>query len=340
MGGRAAAFHDDGDGPDVEGAGGEEAVGNVLVGLGVHVVDVGLDDGGGVGEVGLGGLAEGDAEDVGDGKAGGSGAVAGLKHAHGGQGAVGVGGVGEDGGAGGGEELELDVGPVGDGAAAGKQTRSGGGGDGEAAVGGFDPAAAGVDGGYDDAVDAQQVEADDGADDIEDGVGGADFVELDLVDGGAVDVGFGFGEAAEDLAGFLFDPGLQVGGGDAGVDVGVGVVVVAAAGLDVEVDEAGLDEAALDAFVAEFPGGRSSLRSSARRLGLVEAGVEQGAEDHVAAGAGLAVEVGGGHAEARRAMRVAWTPAPKPLSMLTTETPGAQLVSMPRRAARPPKAAP
>ena len=82
------------------------------------------------------------------------GAVAGLEHAHGGQGAVGVGRVGEDGGAGGGEELELDVGAVGDGAAAGQELRGGRGGDGEASVGGLHPAAAGVDGGYDDAVDA------------------------------------------------------------------------------------------------------------------------------------------------------------------------------------------
>ena len=96
----------------------------------------------------------------------------------------------------------------------------------------------------------------------------------------------------------------------------------------------------LNAFVAEFPGRKVKLAELGEQAGFVQTGVEQGAQDHVAAGAGLAVEVGGGHAEARRAIRVAWTPAPKPLSMLTTETPGAQLVSMPRRAARPPNAAP
>ena len=181
---------------------------------------------------------------------------------------MGVGGVGEDGGAGGGEELELDVGPVGDGAAAGEEPGSCGGRDGEAAVGGFDPAAAGVDGRYDDAVDAQQVEADDGADDIEDGVGGADFVELDLVDGGAVDVGFGFGEAAEDLAGFLFYLRLQVGGGDAGVDVGVGVVVVAAAGLMSKSTRRAWMRPRWTRSSRRSQGGRSSLRSSASKRDL------------------------------------------------------------------------
>jgi hypothetical protein len=39
-------------------------------------------------------------------------------------------------------------------------------------------------------------------------------------------------------------------------------------------------------------------------------------------------------------MRLAMQPAPKPLSMLTTATPFAQLLSMPRSAAMPPKLAP
>ena len=42
----------------------------------------------------------------------------------------------------------------------------------------------------------------------------------------------------------------------------------------------------------------------------------------------------------RRAIRAAATPAPYPLSMLTTVTPGAQELSMPSRAASPPKEAP
>jgi hypothetical protein len=41
-----------------------------------------------------------------------------------------------------------------------------------------------------------------------------------------------------------------------------------------------------------------------------------------------------------RLIELARYPAPKPLSMLTTATLGAQLFSMPSRAARPPKLAP
>ena len=75
------------------------------------------------------------------------------------------------------------------------------------------------------------------------------------------------------------------------------------------------------------------------------AGSDQGAEHHVAARAGAGVEPGEsasvGHARtcaarARRATRAANTPAPKPLSMLQTVTPGAQELSIASRAARPP----
>ena len=71
-------------------------------------------------------------------------------------------------------------------------------------------------------------------------------------------------------------------------------------------------------------------------------GADQGAEHHVAADAGRRVEprdaVVSGHARtsARRATRAAKTPAPKPLSMLQTVTPGAQELSIASSAARPP----
>ena len=35
--------------------------------------------------------------------------------------------------------------------------------------------------------------------DVDDGIGGADFVEVNLVDGDAVNLGFGFGQAGENL---------------------------------------------------------------------------------------------------------------------------------------------
>src|SRR5262249_32484970 len=91
-------------------------------------------------------------------------------------------------------------------------------------------------------------------------------------------------------------------------------------------------------------------------LGRRPAGVDQGAQEHVAARAREAVEVGDDHApflrlaRARRERvpaRVAsaltrWAAkaAPNPLSMFTTATPGAHELSMPRRAARPRNEAP
>ena len=70
-------------------------------------------------------------------------------------------------------------------------------------------------------------------------------------------------------------------------------------------------------------------------------GAEQRAEQHVAAGARRGVDpadraVTGG--ALCRATRAACTPAPNPLSMLTTVTPGAQELSIASRAASPPSA--
>ena len=75
---------------------------------------------------------------------------------------------------------------------------------------------------------------------------------------------------------------------------------------------------------------------------LRQAGVQQGAQNHVAAGAGDTVKIGDFHfsPHTRRKMRCAYSPAPKPLSMLTTATPGAQEFSIERRGANPLKLAP
>ena len=78
----------------------------------------------------------------------------------------------------------------------------------------------------------------------------------------------------------------------------------------------------------------------------VGAGVDQGAEQHVAGDAGGRVDPGmpvcrhASPAGAGAAIWAARCPAPYPLSMLTTATPGAQAFSMASSAARPPKAAP
>ncbi len=73
------------------------------------------------------------------------------------------------------------------------------------------------------------------------------------------------------------------------------------------------------------------------------AGVDQRGQEHVAGGAGDAVDVGdAGHdaPAARRAMRAAMVPAPKPSSMFTQATPAAHDESIASSAVTPPNDAP
>ena len=73
------------------------------------------------------------------------------------------------------------------------------------------------------------------------------------------------------------------------------------------------------------------------------AGVDQRGQQHVAGGAGDAVDVGdAGHEApaARRAMRAAIVPAPKPSSMFTQATPAAHDESIASSAVTPPNEAP
>lgn len=83
--------------------------------------------------------------------------------------------------------------------------------------------------------------------------------------------------------------------------------------------------------------------------GKINAQVDQGAQQHVAADAAEQVQKEGichnksRLVQPRPARALIWLaakPAPKPLSMFTTSTPLPQLLSMPSRAATPPKLAP
>jgi hypothetical protein len=79
----------------------------------------------------------------------------------------------------------------------------------------------------------QVVDAGAGADDVDDGVEGADFVEVDLVAGGVVDLGFGIGEAGEGGDGGFFDGVGEGGVLDDGGDVGEVAMGIGLGGLDV-----------------------------------------------------------------------------------------------------------
>ena len=62
--------------------------------------------------------------------------------------------------------------------------------------------------------DAEMVQPGAGAHDVDDGVVGADFVEVYLLDGSVVNGGFGFGQALEDLLGLIAHQRREVGGVD------------------------------------------------------------------------------------------------------------------------------
>ena len=84
----------------------------------------------------------------------------------------------------------------------------------EAAVGAVDHAAADVEGGAVPAVDGERVDAGAAGYDIDDGVDGADLVEVNFFDVDVVDFGFAGAEEFEGVDGGLFDRSGQVGGVD------------------------------------------------------------------------------------------------------------------------------
>ena len=72
-----------------------------------------------------------------------------------------------------------------------------------------------------------------------------------------------------------------------------------------------------------------------------KAQVEHRPQEHVTARPGETIEIDGFHDfDASRLMRWAWQPAPKPLSILTTEMPSEHEVSIAKRAVSPPRLAP
>ncbi len=179
-----------------------------------------------------------------------------------------------------------------------------------------------------------------GADHVGDRVEGTDLVEVHLVVGGAVRLGLGTGQPGEDVERLAAYGLVQVRSLEERTHVRPRPVLVARRDLHVD---AGRSEAGAPDLRRDQPHRLDPDRVD-RGLQHVErrSGADQRAERHVAAGSGRHVEprdaVLNAHARtpARRATRAANTPAPKPLSMLQTVTPGAQELSIASSAARPP----
>jgi hypothetical protein len=140
-------------------------------------------------------------------------------------------------------------------------------------------------------VDAEKFEADAGADDVDDGIDRADFVKMDLLDGQVVDFGFGFGEAGEDFAGAFGGAGRELRFFNAIQNDRKPAVVMAFGGRDMHVR--GENLAALHFFRGDGPAFETKFAQLGFDGAQIGAGVDQRAEDHVAADAGEAIEIGG-----------------------------------------------
>ena len=70
-------------------------------------------------------------------------------------------------------------------------------------MGALDGAAPHVEGRRDPTIDGEEFGSGGGADDVNDGVDGADFVEVNALNGDGVDGGFGFAEELEGAGGIL-----------------------------------------------------------------------------------------------------------------------------------------
>ncbi len=100
---------------------------------------------------------------------------------------------------------------VGIGGFAEEQARGGRRGNGQDAVGHFCGAAADVKSRAGEGFDSENLEANAGADDVNDGVYGADFMEVDFFEWDVVDGGFGFAEFRENGSGADFHAGCERG---------------------------------------------------------------------------------------------------------------------------------
>src|SRR5581483_9735014 len=340
---RPTLLHDDRREPCVLRARLEEPVEHVLVQLRAEIVDVGLEEdlvrlGWGRGVLaGRRGLAHQDAEDVRELEPMGPGAVADGLNAHRRDLTESVGRRRQDRRARRGHELHRN--PLRVQGRPAQQLQHGRCGDGERAVLRTRHPETRGDLGREDPLDPELRERERRAGDVHDRIDGPDLVKGHEIDLLAVHSGLRLRQSQEDALRESESLRRKAGGIEQRADACVGA------------DHAGGGDPYRDAhrtnpLVVDFPDlelerlERKPLEVAAKLLG-VRAGVEQRTERHVAGDAGEAVEVRDPHADApARMMRWATSAAPNPLSMFTTQTPGAQLFSMVSRAASPRNADP
>ncbi len=188
---------------------------------------------------------------------------------------------------------------------------------------------------------AQPVQADAGARDVDDGIDRPDLVEVHLVRRRPMDGSLGLGETRE----HLFAPGERWCGEIAAaenlehvfeVPVRMGCALIENDAHLRRCDAMTRHRGLLEPVALE-----GQARQDGADVRERNAEIDERAQRHVTGDAGGTIEDQGLH-EASRPRRyiAAAAAAPKPLSMLTTVTPTAQLFNMPSSAARPPKLAP
>ena len=144
-----------------------------------------------------------------------------------------------------------------------------------------------------DRFDFEEFEAHDSADDIDDGIYCAHFVEVDRFNGGAVDFCFGFGEFLKDARGFFFCRGRYRAAVDDFKYVFQVPVDVAFPGVDVYFGAG--NTVFFHATLGEGEFAHAEFIEFGFQDGKRQARIDERAEGHVAADAGKAVEIGDFH---------------------------------------------
>jgi hypothetical protein len=155
-----------------------------------------------------------------------------------------------------------------------------------------------------DLLDPERAQADRGPHHVDQGVGRAHLVEMDLLAGRAVHLGFGVGQPLEDGAGLAADDRIDVGGVDHGDDMTQVAVRLNTRHLHLDArrhEWSAPGVAHPDADTLELEPRRQGLQ-----LGRRPAGRDQGPQAHVAADARETVEVGEAHQRRSPAMLTRW----------------------------------
>src|SRR5579863_8673485 len=172
---------------------------------------------------------------------------------------------------------------------AAKEFGSCGRGNGKKAMLGLHAAAANVHRGAGELLDAEKVEADGCADDVDNGIHSAHFVEMNFFDGNVVDFSFGFAKAAEDFGGVFGGARSESSLVDHFQNVGKMTMMVLL--TDFDGDLGGMNGLARDFLRGNFPGIEAELAEFGFETREFEAGVDESAEHHVSADAGKTIEV-------------------------------------------------